>query len=172
MGGMIAGLVAGELPHLVRALVLIDPGGIETPRESEFWTAWRNGENLLLPQSRADWDRMVAILYQRKPHIPEFLVRTALRSIATRREEYQRIFTALLSDGFNPLGERLGRISCPVTVVWGAQDRVMDPSGVEVIRRALPDATTYLLPNCGHSPTREQPGALTDILFKVMNRYG
>lgn len=172
MGGMIAGLVAGELPHLVRALVLIDPGGIETPQESEFWTAWRHGENLLLPRTRMEWDRMVAILYQRKPRIPEFMVRTALRSIASRREEYQRIFSALLSDGFNPLGDRLRRITCPVTVVWGAQDRVMDPSGVQVIRQALPEATAYVLPDCGHSPTREQPRALTDILFKVMNRYG
>ena len=74
--------------------------------------------------------------------------------------------------GYNPLGERLERIQCPVTVVWGAQDQVMDPSGLEVIRQALPRASVHVLRDCGHSPTRERPDELSRILVGVLSRYG
>ena len=172
MGGMIAGLVAGELPHLVRTLVLIDPAGIDTPVRSRFWNAYADGTNLLMPESEAGWDRMVDVLYHQRPRIPGFIRREALRTIARNRDTYEQIFRELLSEGYNPLGERLERIQCPVTVVWGAQDQVMDPSGLEVIRQALPRASVHVLRDCGHSPTRERPDELSRILVGVLSRYG
>ena len=172
MGGMIAGLVAGELPDLVRALVLIDPGGIQAPRISAFWEAWKNGTNYLLPEDDADWRRMIDILYYQPVEIPGFARRAALHKMRSHHQRYARMFNALLAEGFNPLGERLLRITCPVTVIWGAQDAVMDPSGVEVIKEALPHARIELLEKCGHSPTRERPDEVKRILLNVLNRWG
>jgi pimeloyl-ACP methyl ester carboxylesterase len=172
MGGLIAGLLAGELPHLVRKLVLIDPGGIETPVRSPFWQQYSEGENRLLPTTPEQWDQMVDLLYYRRPHIPGFVRREALREITGHFATYKRVFEGLLSEGHNPLGDRLSKIQCPVSVVWGAQDRVMDPSGIEVIRRAIPSASVTILDNCGHSPTREQPEALMRILLEVLGRWG
>lgn len=172
MGAMIAGLLAGELPHLVRKLVLIDPAGIETPVPSPFWQRLSEGDNLLLPTTPEQWDDMVDILYHRRPHIPGFLRRQALRGMTTNYPTYRRIFEGLLSEGYNPLGDRLARIQCPVSVVWGAQDRVMDPSGVEVVRRHLPSASITILENCGHSPARERPEELIRVLLGVLSRWG
>ncbi|MFW5694468.1 MAG: alpha/beta fold hydrolase [Alkalispirochaeta sp.] len=172
MGGLIAGLLAGELPHLVRTLVLIDPAGIETPIPSPFWQQYREGRNLLLPTTSEEWDQMVDTLYHRRPRIPGFMRREALRQINTNYADYKRIFEGLLSEGYNPLGSRLSRIQCPVSVVWGAQDHVMDPSGVEVITAALPKASITVLNNCGHSPTRERPEELTRVLLDVLSRWG
>lgn len=172
MGGMVAGMVAGAVPNLVRSLVLIAPAGIETPVVSPFWNAWREGMNILLPATDEEWDRMTGILYSKRSAIPGFVRREALRSINTRRDDYERIFEGLLADGFNPLGDKLNRITCPVTVIWGGDDRVMDPSGVEVVRQALPRADIHVLPGCGHSPTRERPREVGDILLNVISRWG
>jgi pimeloyl-ACP methyl ester carboxylesterase len=172
MGGLIAGLVAGELPHLVRKLVLIDPAGIETPVSSPFWDSVATGENPLLPRDDGEWDRMIDLLYYRSPRIPGFLRREALRSISRNYDTYRSIFDGLLSEGFNPLGDRLHRITCPVCVVWGAEDRVMDVSGVEIIRAAIPSASVHVLPKCGHSPARERTAELNRILTDVISRWG
>ncbi len=172
MGGLVAGLLAGELPHLVRTLVLIDPAGIETPVTSPFWQQFREGRNLLLPTTPEEWDQMVDTLYHRRPRVPGFVRRQALRQITTNFSTYTRIFEGLLSEGYNPLGNRLSRIHCPVSVVWGAQDHVMDPSGIDVIREALPAASITMLNNCGHSPTRERPEALMRVLLDVIGRWG
>ncbi|MEX2443341.1 MAG: alpha/beta fold hydrolase [Alkalispirochaeta sp.] len=172
MGALIAGLLAGDLPHLVRTLVLIDPAGIQTPVPSSFWQQFSEGRNRLLPTTPEEWDEMVDTLYHRRPHIPGFIRRQALRTITTNFATYKRIFEGLLSEGYNPLGDRLARIQCPVSVVWGAQDRVMDPSGIEVIRKALPSASVTVLDNCGHSPTRERPEELMRVLLDVISRWG
>ena len=172
MGGLVAGLLAGELPHLIRTLVLIDPAGIETPVPSPFWQQYREGRNMLLPTTPEEWNQMVDTLYHRRPHVPGFIRRQALRQITTHFSTYKRVFEGLLSEGYNPLGDRLSRITCPVSVVWGAQDRVMDPSGIEVIRTALPAASITVLDNCGHSPTRERPEALMRVLLDVIGRWG
>ncbi|MFP4152938.1 MAG: alpha/beta fold hydrolase [Alkalispirochaeta sp.] len=172
MGGMIAGLVAGELPALVRALVLIDPGGIETTEITPFWDRWRQGRNLLLPSDDSEWDEMIAVLYYQRVRIPGFLRREGLRQIRMHRERYRKIFERLLSEGYDPLGSRLSRITCPVTVIWGAHDEVMHPSGAERVRRALPAARIEILPECGHSPTRERPREVERILVELFSRWG
>jgi pimeloyl-ACP methyl ester carboxylesterase len=172
MGGLIAGLVAGELPDLVRALVLIDPGGIETEQISPFWDAWRDGRNYLLPQTRKQWFEMKEILYHQPIRLPGFVRRHALRTIDENRQTYERVFSDLLEEGFDPLGSRLGRITCPVSVIWGAEDKVMDRSGVERIRAVLPNAEISIIPDCGHSPTREKPFEVQKTLLSVLSRYG
>jgi abhydrolase domain-containing protein 6 len=172
MGGLLGGLVAGEVPNLVRALVLIAPAGIEAPVVSPFWQAWSGGTNLLLPRNDTEWDDMTALLYARPAHIPGFARREALRTLRDRRDDLERIFAGLLADGYNPLGDSLHRITCPVTVIWGEKDRVMDPSGAGVVREALPSAHIHMLEDCGHSPTRERPDEVGRILLNVISRWG
>lgn len=172
MGGLIAGLVAGELPDLVRALVLIDPGGIETDEVSPFWQEWQKGRNMLLPANRSEWNEMKEILYRQPIRVPGFIRRYALHTIAKKRPTYERVFDALLSEGFDPLGTRLSRITCPVTVIWGKEDQVMSSTGAEKIRTALPNADIHYLSHCGHSPTREMPYRVQKILLDVFARYG
>ncbi|MDA8292526.1 MAG: alpha/beta hydrolase [Actinomycetota bacterium] len=58
----------------------------------------------------------------------------------------------------------LGRISCPVELVWGEQDEEVR---VEVARRAaavLADARVVCVPGVGHMTPRDAPRALRDAL--------
>jgi pimeloyl-ACP methyl ester carboxylesterase len=45
----------------------------------------------------------------------------------------------------------------PLFVLWCDHDRVMHPSGVEVIQRALPSASVKVMKGCGHLPHTERP---------------
>ena len=48
-------------------------------------------------------------------------------------------------------------IACPVLLVQGHDDEYGTMRQVETIQSKLPSAETLLLPNCGHSPHRDQP---------------
>lgn len=173
MGAMVGGLVAAARPDLVRALMLIAPAGIRTPRISPFWEAWAaDGTNLLLPRDASMWHEMLRVLYYRPVRVPGFLRRTALATIRSQADHLHRLFDELLAEGYNPLGDRLDAIRCPVTVVWGAFDSIMDASGVDVVRQALPAADIRIVPACGHSPTRERPDEVRRALTSLLLRFG
>ncbi|HEY1977401.1 MAG TPA: alpha/beta hydrolase [Candidatus Baltobacteraceae bacterium] len=55
--------------------------------------------------------------------------------------------------------ERLERISAPVHVVWGAQDRLLPPWLSRQLASAIPHARTTAIEGCGHLPMVAAPGA-------------
>jgi pimeloyl-ACP methyl ester carboxylesterase len=55
--------------------------------------------------------------------------------------------------------EYLTGITCPVLVIQGEQDEYGTLKQVEAIQRQIPQTQTLILPNCGHSPHRDQPAA-------------
>jgi pimeloyl-ACP methyl ester carboxylesterase len=66
------------------------------------------------------------------------------------------------------LKKRLHRVTPPTLLLWGADDRVVPPAYAEAFRAALPNASLELLPNCGHYPMLEQPGAFTRTLVPFL----
>lgn len=66
------------------------------------------------------------------------------------------------------LGERVGAISAPTLVVWGAADRIADPAVGQAYADAIPGARLVVLPGAGHLPQLERPEALLDALDSVM----
>ena len=55
------------------------------------------------------------------------------------------------------LRNRLYRISMPVSVIWGAQDRVAPPAYGEAFAAAIPHARLTIVPEAGHMPHWERP---------------
>jgi pimeloyl-ACP methyl ester carboxylesterase len=53
----------------------------------------------------------------------------------------------------------LPRIAAPMLVVQGEDDEYGTPRQVEAIQRGARDVETLMLPECGHSPHRDQPEA-------------
>jgi pimeloyl-ACP methyl ester carboxylesterase len=58
----------------------------------------------------------------------------------------------------------LGRVRCPVLVVWGERDRMVASKGADLIVAALPETRIELLPRCGHCPQIEEPDRLAELL--------
>ena len=59
---------------------------------------------------------------------------------------------------------RLGRIACPLLLIWGDADKMVYPSGAERVLREVADVRYEVIPNCGHCPQVERPDALADLL--------
>jgi pimeloyl-ACP methyl ester carboxylesterase len=60
---------------------------------------------------------------------------------------------------------RLDRITCPVLVVWGKQDRMVMSKGAQRVIDAVPGARLELLPECGHCPQVECPDRFSELLL-------
>jgi pimeloyl-ACP methyl ester carboxylesterase len=66
---------------------------------------------------------------------------------------------------------RFDRVRCPVLVVWGRQDRMVFPSGAQLVLDAIPDARLELIDDCGHCPQIEAPDAFAKLLLDFPASY-
>lgn len=57
------------------------------------------------------------------------------------------------------------RADVPVTIAWGAKDRVLPASGAKIARQRIPHATFVRLPGCGHVPMTDDPGLVAKVLL-------
>lgn len=76
------------------------------------------------------------------------------------------------SGGFSP-SAKVPTIRSPTLVLWGRQDKVLDPAEfVPKFMEALPDATLQWIEECGHVPHLEQPVATADAIVTFLNSLG
>jgi len=68
--------------------------------------------------------------------------------------------------GWN-IEEYLGAITCPTLVIQGENDEYGTLAHVEAIQRRVPGAQALILPNCGHSPHRDQP----DLTLAAISKF-
>lgn len=55
-----------------------------------------------------------------------------------------------------PLDDRIAATGLPVTVIFGAEDRIVDPAAADAYRD-IPGARVVVLPGIGHTPQMEAP---------------
>lgn len=70
------------------------------------------------------------------------------------------------------LVSRLGRLDVPITIVWGAKDRVLPARHLRHAVRLLPHATTILLPRVGHLPQIEAAARFAEIATELWSASG
>lgn len=76
-----------------------------------------------------------------------------------------------LSEAFRDFDIRpeLGRISAPLLAIQGENDPYGTMSQIDDIARAVPHAQLLKLPDCGHSPHRDQPAAVEQAVQAWMS---
>jgi len=120
----------------------------------------------LLPRTREEArEAVAATMSPASPPVPAFvlddLVRRGPRSPLARLEAAP-VPDALALDG------HLGELRVPVTLIWGADDRVLPLAYAERVAAALPAARVVRLERCGHVPQRECPDALGAALAQAL----
>jgi pimeloyl-ACP methyl ester carboxylesterase len=90
-----------------------------------------------------------------------------------RRELEQLLGTgrSLITAYDGTLVQRAGEIDCPVTVIWGREDRLAPVEHAEAFAAAVPHADVHLLERCGHYPQIELPTRVSDLLEELL-AYG
>src|SRR5215470_1299657 len=155
-GGWIAAEMAVMASHRLASLVLIDPVGIKV----DGW---------IYPFLFAmDLPEIVATLF----HDPMAALALAPpdQSAETLALQYRQ-GAALARVSWNPylynplLRRRLGRISAPTLLCWGAHDKLapLAPCG-ETWAREIPGARLRVFDDSGHVPHLEEPDAVAEVI--------
>ena len=158
LGGWLAAQIALLAPERVAKLVLVDPAGLraEAPTPDIF---------TLDPVQQA------RLLYHREDLRAAAV--TAAENITEDPELFQRYLRNRMATAhlaWNPylhdpkLAGRLHRITAPVLVIWGAQDRLLPVEYARQWAAALPAARLEIIDGAGHLPQAEQPEMFATLI--------
>jgi pimeloyl-ACP methyl ester carboxylesterase len=139
------------------------------------------------------WRAAVILSWLRaQTFLPPPVLRAALRTRAIRAASMGALVAhpsrldpdRLLADalalrhgrGFRPVLRALGRYrfdgtalqamtDVPVTVAWGARDRILPPHHAARARQVLPRASHVTLPGCGHLPMSDDPSLVAGTIL-------
>lgn len=153
MGGWVALKLAAEHPQRVRKLVLVSSAGFafKTSLHERSFSA-RN-----LDELRAS----LAMQSDRAGLLPTFVLRDFLRHSKMKAPLVRASMRAALS-GRDLMNRKLQRVTMPVLLVWGTEDRIVPFHLAAEMQRELPQAKLVALEGCGHLAIMECRRAATE----------
>ena len=130
------------------------------------------GAIVMAPHEFVEEETLTGILAAKKAwaatHLPQKLARY--------HADVDRVFAdwndTWLSSAFRDwnIEEYLPQIRCPVLAIQGANDEYATMRQIEVIAEQVADTTLLKLPECGHSPHRDQPAAVLGAVDAFVRR--
>ncbi|MGF1597132.1 MAG: alpha/beta fold hydrolase [Acidimicrobiales bacterium] len=159
-GGMVAAELAANNPERVEGLVLLSPIGLwlddhPVPDISGIPPDALPGLILADPEGP-----VAAMLPAPDPNDPEAIL-VAVNSLSSILQ-----FIWPLPD--KGLDRRLYRVKAPTLLVWGAQDRLVDPAYGPAFASHLSDAKLVVIEGAGHLPHLEQADAVAGAVNEFL----
>ncbi len=96
----------------------------------------------------------------------------ALHGGRRQLEQLLAIGRSLIPGYDGTLIQRAGEIGCPVTVIWGREDRLAPVEHAEAFATVVPHADIQVLERCGHYPQIELPSRVSDALDELLGAAG
>jgi len=157
MGGSISGKYAAAFSGKVISLGLFNSGGVQScPEQSEFLRRLEKGENALLVKNAEDFARVLEFVFVKPPWIPRPIKTYLAQQAVSNRKFNEKIFREIREES-SDLRPDLPNIRVKTLILWGDTDRLIDVSCTKVLEEGLPNSTTVIMKNCGHSPMIERP---------------
>ena len=157
MGGYISARYAIMFPEKVITLGLFDSAGVKSPKPSEMNTRLSKGEpHPLIAKSADQFDRLLKFVFFKPPEIP-WIVKNYLVQEAVSHSARNDLIRKQISPEFTALEPDLSKIKASTLVLWGANDRVIDVSAVQVFKKGISNCSTVIMQDCGHLPMIERP---------------
>jgi pimeloyl-ACP methyl ester carboxylesterase len=165
LGGPVSVALAERHPDAVRGLVIMDSASqtkyVELPFTATLARAPVIGPALkqITPDSVIEKEQAKA--FHEGFEVPdEFVEDVKAMTFTAFVESYEggRDYTAA-----RPLDDRIAATGLPVTVIFGADDRIVNPDSVEDYR-GIPDAKVVVMPGVGHTPQMERPGQSAELI--------
>ena len=156
MGGQISALYAARYPDQVLSLALLDNAGITSPQPSELMQLLQRGEpNPLVVRQPEDFQRLLEFVFVEPPYLPESLKGYFAEQAIANSAHYDQVFAHLI-ERYIPLEPELPKIQAPTLIIWGAEDRALHVSSVEVMQPLLRQPSVVIMPDTGHAPMIER----------------
>jgi abhydrolase domain-containing protein 6 len=160
MGGEIAAAYAATYPDAVRSLLVIGAPGVRAPQRTDVVERMLAGEPVIVVRSENDLAALLAMASARPRSIPGPFARVIVKRMKARAEIETRILGDIVAAGEGALEPLLPAIRARTLLVWGAEDRMIHPSSLDVFAAAIPGAEGVLLPGCGHDVPGDCPDEL------------
>jgi pimeloyl-ACP methyl ester carboxylesterase len=159
MGGTIAALFALRYPQRVLSVALVGaPHGIRTPQDSAMDTMIAQGQSPLIVRTQAAFKPMLNFLFAKHPFLPYPVAQQAMQEALANANTNVRLWEAQLKDRYL-LDSQIDQLNAPTLVLWGAQDKLFDASGADVLKQRLKHGHVQTLAGVGHLPMMEVPRA-------------
>jgi pimeloyl-ACP methyl ester carboxylesterase len=171
LGGWLAAELAVWCPALVERLVLINAVGLRVEGAPIFNIFGVPGD----PGHQSE------VMQRANPHSADTLsmllpamVDTELDPATMFMMHFVRGATAAARIGWNPylhdprLPLRLGQITAPTLVVWGADDGIVPLAHGEAYTAGIPGARLDVMSGTGHLPVLEQPASTADRVIAFL----
>jgi abhydrolase domain-containing protein 6 len=149
MGGGVAFSYATEHSDNIKAMALINPLAVHPPKLSEVHEALSRGENLLLPKDMAGFKTMQEVVYGSELNLNPVLSKLILNALVQNRDFYLHAFNEMVEKG--GLEDVLSKVKKPTLILQSDKDRVVDPSGIKVIKELVPEAKIVWVEGGAHT---------------------
>lgn len=170
LGGYLSLAYALRKPTLVWALILVNPvfrpdqlsPAIQLVRRRPAWGSWAL-------RNAPPW--LVEVLAGWRPIGSKPIPREARKQLAV---DYRRAAPEVvhIPKSFQDLSQQVRGIQSPAFVVWGEQDRTLDPASYHELVQYLPNAEGQSFPQCGHQPHLATPDAFEKSVVEFLQRLG
>jgi pimeloyl-ACP methyl ester carboxylesterase len=171
-GNSLGGWISLELAKQgkVRSATLLSPAGFHTSAEEVYQRATLKlavaSARRLAPRAEAVLATslgktiMLGQFFGKPQQVPSSDAAQGVRALAGA-EWFDATLDAVLHDRFSG-GEQ---IQVPVTIGWGAKDRLLLPRQAPRARREVPGSKLVMLEGCGHVPTWDDPDRVARVLL-------
>ena len=176
LGGTVSLVVAATRPHLVRTLTLVSPAlpvlrprltNVHLPALAVPWAGQRLARRLGRFPVEQRVRATLALCYADPSRVPPQRVEEAMTE-ATRRAGLEHdgeamllslrsLMSAYLRPGTWPLWRLAEHVTAPTLLVYGLQDRLVDPRTATRAAKAIPDSRLVVVPDSGHVTQMEHP---------------
>lgn len=170
MGGGIVGAFAAQYPEMVKTMLLIAPAGVSAAPASEFMKLLNQGINPFIVHGPADFDKLMALTFYRKPFIPRPVRLLYAKNLSANQALLKKTVTDLKSVPFS-LEQAVCRYPGPVLVIWGDEDRILDVRGGEILAKVHPGLVLQTIPDCGHMPMLEFPKKTAELYLSFLRQH-
>jgi len=164
MGGVLACHMAAKAPELVRRVILLDSGGIDTPLGdiSLVRTGRLEGEEL----RQAVRANLLSLMLHKEESADDLAVHVQM--IVTRQGRIPGAALVLP----HQLQDVLEHVEPQVDLIWGRYDNPHpDPElQLQVLRRQKPDAQMRVIEDAGHWVMYDSPEACNAALFGLLDQ--
>lgn len=160
MGGHIGLVFTTAHQENVKALVLTGSSGLY---ENAFGGSFPKREN------RDYIKEKVQFTFYDPATATDELVDEVYKSV-NDRSRVIRILALAKSAIRHNMSKELSRITIPVSLIWGKQDKITPPEVAEEFHELLPNSELNWVDKCGHAPMMERPEVFNEYLEKFLNR--
>jgi pimeloyl-ACP methyl ester carboxylesterase len=173
LGGGVALRVARDAVDRIAAMVLVASVAPSSAR-SDTVTAWRRGDNPLIPgDTEEDHRAFIRLVTEKPPRVP----RPIFRYVAARRAGAEARLAHLFAGYVDAppeaaVPEDLDALPMPTLVLHGACDRVVPTTTAEELTRGLPRARLHVLPGIGHAPQLEDARGTARLIEGFLGEQG